>query len=72
MVLDEFLKAAMVKLVGDSLERCKIPENLIEHAANALPILRNETRYAACHNHACYQNDTIKNSAYESHGHLLQ
>jgi hypothetical protein len=70
VVPDELLKAAMVKLIGDSLERCKILENLIEHTANALAVLRNEARYTACHNHTCYQYNTIKNSAYESHGHL--
>ncbi|OGS96307.1 MAG: hypothetical protein A3H31_06585 [Gallionellales bacterium RIFCSPLOWO2_02_FULL_57_47] len=39
VMLNQFLKAAMVILIGNLLEGLKILKNLIEPTANALPIL---------------------------------
>ena len=56
----EFLKTSMMRLVGDRLERCKIQEHLIELAANALSILRDETRYATSRDDANYQDNAVQ------------
>jgi hypothetical protein len=59
MMLDEFRKTAMMKLIRDCLERRNVLQNLIEAAAHALPVLRNEAGDAASCNDTGNQNDTV-------------
>jgi hypothetical protein len=67
VMLNKLFKAAMMELIGDSLEWRKILNNLIKPTANALTILCNEAGNAARSNDAYNQNNTIKNSAQEIH-----
>ena len=72
MIKDELLKAAMMELIGYSLEWRKILNHLIKPATYALSILGNKARNAARSNDANHQNNTIKNPAQEMHEHLTK
>ena len=59
MMLYEFRKAAMMKLICYGLKRRKVQQNLIEPATHALTVLRNEAWDAAGRNDTCHENDTV-------------
>lgn len=70
MIKDELLKAAVMELIGYSLEWRQILDHLIKPTTYALSILGNKAGNAARSNDASHQNNTINNPAQEIHEHL--
>ncbi len=68
MIADQFLKAAMVELIGNLLKRRDVLLHLIELSAHTLAVLGNESRNAASRNGGCNQDKTVKHSTNKIHG----
>ena len=62
VVLDELAQIAVEPLVGDLLPGLQVQPRLVEHAAQTLPVLRDEARHEAAGDYRADEEHTINES----------
>src|SRR5437762_9281663 len=67
MILDQRPDIAVMELVGEPLPGLEVEPRLIEAAAEALPILRNETRDETAGDHRAHHQQSVEQAVKKHH-----